>query len=119
MSVRKLVDDDYSSETIEGKDECVQCLTTKLRMWLGEWFLEVDSGTDYMSILGQKNIISKATEIIKKRIMEVKLVEKINAFVITVDRYDRSFHADFSVVYNGQEFNNISIPLSKLRRINI
>ena len=111
MTVRKLDENyDYSLEKIDGRNEVVQCLTTKLNMWLGEWFLEVDSGTDYMSILTQRSdIIPASAAIFKRRILEVKQIERISEFEVTQE--GRILRVSFSVVYNGEEYANLQIPL--------
>lgn len=93
-----LVVSNFDLSIIEGAERVRQNLVIKLRLWTGEWYLDTDFGTPYLqSILGKQITLGGAVAALKKSILEVDSVEKINSFNFNFDRRTRKFTVDFEV----------------------
>lgn len=84
---------------IDTADRVRQQLTIKLRLWVGEWFLDTEFGTPYLqSILGKQLTLSGAITALKKSILEVEGVQRIDAFSYTFNRETRTLDVAFEAV---------------------
>ena len=81
---------------IQGADRVRQNVLIKLRLWVGEWFLDTEFGTPYIErILGKRLSLGGAVAALKKSILEVNDVQDITKFNYTFDRQARSLAVDF------------------------
>jgi hypothetical protein len=75
-----------------------QQIEIKLKLWVGEWFLDTEFGTPYLqSILGKQLTLSGAIAAIKKSILEVSGVRQILEFNFNFDNINRKLNIDFTV----------------------
>lgn len=66
-----------------------QAVQTRLLLWLGEWFLDIDSGTPYMlTVLGKKTK-TEADVTIQDRILGTEGVINIEDYQSTIDQDTR------------------------------
>jgi hypothetical protein len=83
---------------IDGAERVRQHLQIKLRLWAGEWFLDTEFGTPYLSdILGKQLSLGGAVAALKKSILEVDGVQTITRFEYNFNRASRSLSVDFDV----------------------
>jgi len=83
---------------IKGADRVRQNLQIKLKLWVGEYFLDTEFGTPYLeSILGKQISLSGAVAALKRSIMEVNDVKTITSFNYSFDRAARALTVDFEV----------------------
>ena len=83
-----------------GADEVVQGLLTRLQLFLGEWFLDVDAGTDWYGVVFTDNPDMRLVETeLKRRINSQPGVEAITRFdAKDLDRGSRAFTLSFEVL---------------------
>ena len=83
-----------------GADEVVQGLLTRLQLFLGEWFLDVDAGTDWYGTVLTDNPDMRLIETeLKRRINSQPGVTAITRFDTSgLDRSSRAFSLDFEVL---------------------
>lgn len=66
---------------VAGAERVRQQLLIKLKLWVGEWFLDTEFGTPYLQkILGKQLTLSGALVALRKSIMEVESVRQITSF---------------------------------------
>jgi hypothetical protein len=78
-------------------DAPAQCITTRLELWLGEWFLNPPDGTPYAT-----QILGKYTEAtrdltIKARILGTPGVKEIVSYSMSLDRFSRKLTGSVTV----------------------
>ncbi|MBL0320448.1 MAG: hypothetical protein IPP74_14330 [Alphaproteobacteria bacterium] len=67
-----------------------QAVETRLKLWLGEWFVDVTQGTQYQTnVLGTGKATS-AGPTIRQRILETQGVTEITKFDLNIDVNGRS-----------------------------
>ncbi len=82
---------------IDGAESVRQQLLFKLKLWRGEWFLDTDFGTPYLQeILGKGLTLSGALAALRKSILEVLDVSKINSLTYKFNSTNRTLNVDFS-----------------------
>lgn len=83
---------------VNGAEQVRQQLLIKLKLWVGEWFLDTDFGTPYLqSILGKQLTLSGAVAAIRKSILEVEGVQQITQFSYTFNNTTRTLSLEFTV----------------------
>lgn len=81
---------------VKGADRVHQQLVVKLRLWVGEWFLDTEFGTPYLErILGKQITLGGAIAALKQSILEVNDVQQITRFDYNFDRRERRLVVDF------------------------
>lgn len=76
-------DHDLDTSTLDlrladGAEQVKQQLLIKLKLWVGEWFLDTEFGTPYLQqILGKQLTLSGAIAALRKSILEVEGVTQI------------------------------------------
>lgn len=74
-----------------------QQLLIKLKLWMGEWFLDTSFGTPYLqSILGKQLTLSGAIAALRKSILEVESVTGIIDFTYDFNNSTRLLKVTFS-----------------------
>lgn len=104
MRYRKLTDDgDYSFgngqlDFLRDTPETVgQAVETRLRLWLGEWYLNIESGTPFMQgILGKKSQ-TQANITIQDRVLNTQGVTNIQNFESVLNANARSLAVRFDI----------------------
>jgi hypothetical protein len=86
-------------EFSQGAAAVRQALQFRLGLFLGEWFLDLDSGIPYFQdFLGQKYSQAHARDVFRAAILETPGVKSIVSLVIEFDRSTRLMTVDFRVV---------------------
>ena len=75
-----------------------QAVKTRLLLWLGEWFLDIESGTPYMQGILGKYSLEQANVTIQERALLTQGVRTIDNFESSVDGETRMMTASFDVV---------------------
>jgi hypothetical protein len=92
---------------IDGAERVRQHLQIKLRLWAGEWFLDTEFGTPYLTdILGKQISLGASVAALKKSILEVDGVQTITRFDYTFNRSARNLDVDFDV---QTQYGNLNI----------
>lgn len=74
-----------------------QAVKTRLLLWLGEWFLDIDSGTPYMQGILGKYSIEKANVTIQDRVLRTQGVRGIQNYQSELEANSRSMTIQFDV----------------------
>ncbi len=91
-------------ELVDGADATAQQLLIRLRIFLGEWFLDARVGMPYFQrVLGQKFRENLLTPIFTKAILGVPQVASVDSFAFTLDRSSRALSLSFKVRTNSDE----------------
>lgn len=82
---------------IKGADAVRQNILIKLNLWSGEWFLDTEFGTPYLtSILGKQISLNAAVAALKQSILEVSDVNAITDFTYNFSRQSRALTVSFN-----------------------
>lgn len=105
MTVRKL---DANGDLAMGQqklltgytaEEVAQNVLTRLRLFLGEWFLDVTEGTDWFGgVLGKGTRLASREAIIRRRILLTPGCVGMTAFNLTSDPQTRQLTVTASIV---------------------
>jgi len=91
-----LVDNDLVM--LDGAERVRQNLAIKLKLWSGEWFLDTEFGTPYLTeILGKQISLAGAVAALKKSISDVDGVQSITRFEFDFNRSSRNLDVNFDV----------------------
>lgn len=116
MTVRKLNQDTGDIETsgtqfIGGREEIAQTIQTRLRLFLGEYFRDIQDGTPwFQQILGKFSNLNIAEALLRNRILETEGVVKLLTFSmdygletrkLTVTSSVLTTYGDLEIVYDG------------------
>ena len=83
---------------VDGVERVRQQIAIKLKLWTGEWFLNTEFGTPYLTeILGKQISLSGAIAALKMAIMDVEGVDSITRFNYDFSRTNRSLSVSFDV----------------------
>ena len=103
MTVRRLdVDGDIVTsghQFITEKEEIAQTISTRLKLFLGEYFRDINDGTPwFQNILGKGSGLYQREAIIRRRILETDGVNQITKFNADFNLDDREYKIDVSVL---------------------
>lgn len=77
---------DFYRDTPEAVGQAVK---TRLLLWLGEWFLDIEDGTPYFQgVLGKKTI-DEADQTLKQRILGTQGIVDIESYASSIDQETR------------------------------
>lgn len=115
MTVRKL---DENGDLASGRDqfhngysaaEVAQNVRTRLKMFLGEWFLDTKDGTDWFGgVLGKGTRLASRESIIRRRILLTPGCSGMTAFSVTADPATRQLTVTATIVSKSGETADIS-----------
>lgn len=104
MRYRKLTSDgDYSFgngqlDFYRDVPEAVgQAAKTRIQLWLGEWFLDIEEGTPYMQGIFGKYSKETADLTIQDRVLNTEGAVSIEDYVSTIDPENRSLFVQFKL----------------------
>lgn len=81
---------------VDQAEQVRQQLLIKLKLWVGEWFLDTEFGTPYLQqILGKQLTLSGAVAAMRASIMEVEGVQSLTEFNYNFDRAARTLRVQF------------------------
>lgn len=105
MTVRKLDSDGDlalgAEEFLTGytAEEVAQNVLTRLKFFLGEWFLDTTDGTDWFgSVLGKGSVLASRESVIRQRILLAPGCAGMTAFSLTTDIATRELAVTASIV---------------------
>lgn len=80
-------------------EEAAQNITTRLKFFLGEWFLDTSDGTDWFGkVLGKGSALESRDSVIRRRILLAPAVAGMTAFNTDSDIATRKYSVNASVV---------------------
>lgn len=84
-------------------EELAQNVRTRLRHFLGEWFLDITAGTPWwpdqeVSILGKGTSLAAKENILKQRIMQAPGFGSMTAFSMDLDRASRQLTVSCDII---------------------
>lgn len=90
-------------------DTVIQAVVTRLKLWEGEWFLDITDGTPYLSGTLGKYTRDTADQIIKMRILGTDGVSSIDSYQAIYDGNDRSYtvSATISTIYGTADVTGV------------
>lgn len=92
----QIVDNDLV--LLDGAERVRQHLKIKLKLWTGEWFMDTEFGTPYLTdILGKQISLAGAVAALKASILAVDGVNAITRFDYVFNRAERNLDVDFDV----------------------
>lgn len=74
-----------------------QSVQTRLTLWLGEWFLDIEDGTPYMQGVLGKHDKTSADETIQTRALKTEGLTKISQYESEIDPENRNLTAQFTI----------------------
>jgi len=66
-----------------------QAVLTRLRLWLGEWFIDSSEGTPYQQAVLGMHTQQTAEPAMRRRILETEGVTGIESFAVEYDKEER------------------------------
>lgn len=87
----------------------IQAVTTRLRLFLGEWFLNLDSGVPwYQRVLRKPERLADTEQIIRETILQTIGVDKLVNFDLVFDKETRKVAVRFTAttIY-GDEYTDV------------
>lgn len=111
MTTRFSVTPSGDLERVNGRfvrvDSTPQRLQTRLRILLGEWFLERDAGLPYFEqIIGRTSSIAHVRQILAQRIRETEGVQTLDELALNLNTTTRVLTVTFRV--NGGEPDDVT-----------
>ncbi|NMY77683.1 hypothetical protein HBO01_03195 [Pseudomonas rhodesiae] len=105
MTVRKLdADGDLALGpkkflATDSAEEAAQNINTRLKFFLGEWFLDTTDGTDWFgSVLGKGSVLASRESVIRRRILLTPGCAGMTSFSLTTDINTRQLTVTASIV---------------------
>lgn len=74
-----------------------QAAQTRLLLWLGEWFLDIEEGTPYMQGILGKYSLQEANVTIQERVLGTQGLTDLENFVSNIDPDTRALSAQFDI----------------------
>jgi len=111
-----LIDNDLVM--LDGAERVRQHLAIKLKLWVGEWFLDTEFGTPYLSdILGKQISLAGSVAALKKSILDVDGAQSITRFEFDFNRSARNLDVNFDVQTPYGNLNIIKIQQKTLNEL--
>lgn len=88
-----------------------QRLAINLRMYLGEWFADVNYGVPYFESVFGKTTVSEADAIFRRTILNTEGVIAITKFSSELDKLTRKYSLVFSVDTEKGEIKDIEVQV--------
>lgn len=86
----------FDLQIVQGADAVRQNILVKLRLWVGEWFLDTEAGTPWLEdVLGKRVSLAGAIAAIRASILEVDGVDGLGNFSYNFNRQSRVLQYDF------------------------
>ena len=88
-------------------DGVAQMVYTRLKLWLGEWYLDTAEGTDWLGKCLGKNTVDSALLEIKRRIMATEGVSEIKNLSASIEPTNRrlSVQGVITTIYGDAQLN--------------
>lgn len=95
---------DFSEGGLRSRPNVRQRIETRLRFFLGEWFLDTTKGTPYFQqIFGKGRNVGQVAAIFRRRILETEGVLEITEFSVEFDTARRKFSVRFRALYDDSQ----------------
>lgn len=96
----------------KASEACAQNVTTRLKLILGEWFLDTSAGVPYVETIFKEHVPQQLVEAqFKQTILETTDVQTLNSFSMTLNHKDRnaSISVGITTVYNDVLNINVTV----------
>lgn len=80
-----------------------QACETRLKLWLGEWFLDTDEGTPYMEGVLGKHSKEQADQVIQTRVLGTQNLTNFKNYQSTIDGRNLSVKFDINTAFGPTE----------------
>lgn len=81
----------------DSPEAVAQAVKTRLLLWRGEWFLNVEEGTAYLQgVIGKHDDITRDS-VLRSRILGTEGVTKIVSYDSTIDRENRKLNLSVTI----------------------
>lgn len=97
---------------VDSPDAVAQIVETTLRLWLGEWYLDLEAGTPWAQGVLGKNSQATADQTIIAQIKSVQWVTDVSNFQSTVDPNTRTYTEVGGILYT--QFGSTPFSFSNL-----
>ena len=86
-----------------------QAVLTRLKLWLGEWFIDLTTGTPYQQAVLGKGTTQSVEPVLRARILETQGVEEIISFSYSFDPEQRSatVAAEINTIYGQTSITEV------------
>lgn len=78
-------------------DAVSQAVKTRLLLWLGEWFLDIEEGTPYLQGIVGKHTQQQANDIIQTRTLRTQGVRDMSDYEAQTDAETRAMGVTFTI----------------------
>lgn len=95
---------------IDSPAAVAQAIDTRLRLWTGDWFLDLQEGTPYEGQILAYGTQGTRDQVLKARILETQGVEELLAYQSSVNGRSMTVQATVRTRY-GQETINTTLEL--------
>jgi len=98
---------DFYKDQVEA---VIQSVKTRLLLWLGEFFLDVEEGTPYLQgVIGKHDLLTREN-VIRKRILDTEDVTGITNFTSIIDPDSRklSISVSVSTIYGNTDLFEVT-----------
>lgn len=115
MTVRALSGGDLRTDgspvLISGAAEAGQNIETRLKFFLGEWFLDTTDGTPwFQSVLGKGGYLAEKEAVIKRRILTAPAVAELVKFQMDYQESTRLLSVECQAIADDGESITVNIP---------
>ncbi len=95
---------------IDSPAAVAQSIKTRLSLWVSEWFLNVNEGTDWMNVVGQVGAYNVRDTIIRTRILQTPYVNSLYDWKSEI--FNRKYSASGKVVttFGTAELELLAMP---------
>lgn len=107
-----LVTDGYQLHISTDLEATAQRIKVRLKLFLGEWFLDLLAGVPYyQDILVKNPDITKVNSLIREAILTVPTVQRIITYQFTTNNADRTFTVNFKCsTSDGEIEDSLVLP---------
>lgn len=89
---------------VSGSNQIMQSIKTRLKTYLGEWFLDSTIGVPYLQeLLVKGTSISRVDSVIQQKILSTEGVQELRTYDSSYDNESRVFSVTFGVRVDGSE----------------
>jgi hypothetical protein len=119
VTTLKVVNNDFVFENnrltqLTGLDALAQIVGNRLKLWLGEWFANLEAGIDYFGLFNQKKnapIEKRARIVFRNAILADPRVDKILTMEIDFNNANRELTINFTAQADEEKISvSVTVP---------
>lgn len=96
---------------LTGSKAIAQNVKTRLRSFLGDWFLDIEHGVDWLNLLGNRNTERRIIRAVERTVLQTNGIVSVNRIEIVRRDANRGIiiQVDYTDVFNAQQ-QTIEVP---------